>query len=197
MKQPIDPLVFQKKFWPQVNLYKEQKEIIYSVRDNIETLVPAGNALGKDFISAFIVLWFFCSRRPARVVTTSVGERQLRDVLWGEMNWFIQNSKYPLPIQVNHMHIRQIYNDGTFVPKCEIIGQVVQQGEGLLGRHLPKLEDGGPTTLVVFDEASAIGDITYESCLTWSHRRLIIGNCWETSNFFRKGVEEGDKILTT
>ena len=170
---------------------------MYSVRDNVETFVPAGNQLGKDFIAAFITLWFFCSRRPARVVTTSVKGDQLRDVLWGEINWFIRNAKYSLPIQYNHMHIRQVRNDGRFVPLAEIVGQVVQKGEALQGRHLPRMEGNIPTTLIVFDEASGIDDITYNSSLAWSHRRLIIGNCWPCSNFFRKGVEDGDKILTT
>lgn len=41
-----DPLVFAKILWPDVAFYKEQREIIYSVRDNDETFVPAGNMLG-------------------------------------------------------------------------------------------------------------------------------------------------------
>jgi hypothetical protein len=41
-----DPLVFANLLWPEVEFYDKQKEIIYSVRDNIETVVPAGNMLG-------------------------------------------------------------------------------------------------------------------------------------------------------
>lgn len=41
-----DPLKFAKALWPKVTFYDKQREIIYSVRDNDETFVPAGNMLG-------------------------------------------------------------------------------------------------------------------------------------------------------
>lgn len=41
-----DPLVFGKLLWPDVEFYDKQRSIIYSVRDNVETVVPAGNMLG-------------------------------------------------------------------------------------------------------------------------------------------------------
>lgn len=41
-----DPLKLCSILWPDVRFYKEQEEIIYSVRDNDETYVPAGNMLG-------------------------------------------------------------------------------------------------------------------------------------------------------
>jgi len=185
----IDPLRFISLCWPHITLYDKQKEILYSLRDNEETIVPAGNGLGKDFITALGAIWFFCSRRPARVVTTSVKSDQLNDVLWGEIRRFIRSTKYSLPIQYNHLHIRQTYKDGTFVPLSELVGQVVNKGEALLGRHLP---NDIPRTLAIFDEASGIEDHVYESVDTWAHRKLVIGNCYPTRNFFFKGVKAGD-----
>lgn len=40
-----DPLILAKVLWPDVTFYKEQREAIYSVRDNDETFVVAGNML--------------------------------------------------------------------------------------------------------------------------------------------------------
>lgn len=180
-------------FWPDVYLTKYQKDIMYSVNDNKETFCPAGNALGKDFISALVAIWFFCSRRPARVVTTSVKHDQLNDVLWGEIRNFINTCKYDLPFQYNHMLCRQVDDDGKFVPKAELVGQVVSQHEGLLGRHLPQ---DIPRTLVIFDEASGIDTAIYESTDTWAHRKLVIGNPYPCNNFFFKGVEGGDLVVT-
>ena len=77
-----DPLAFLEAAWPGRELYKKQSEVILSVRDNFETYVHAGNKLGKTRISAWTILWFFCTRSPARVVLTSAKEDQLRDVLW-------------------------------------------------------------------------------------------------------------------
>lgn len=197
----LDPLAFAKMAWPKVTFYRQQIEIIYSVIDNDETYVPAGNALGKDFVAAFIAIWWFISRRPARVVTTSVKIPQLEDVLWGEIRRFLRLSEIKLPIQYNHLKIRRLNDDGTLFPNGELVGQVSNTQEGLLGRHAtegftPPNTEGGvdiPRTLVIFDEASGIDDQTYDSTQTWAHRKLIIGNPFPCENFFKRGVKEGDR----
>lgn len=187
-----DPVKFQQLCWPHIRLYDKQVEILYSLRDNDETFVPAGNGLGKDFVAGLAVLWFFCSRRPCRVVTSSVDGNQLEAVLWGEIRRFISTSRFPLPILENHLYLRQKQSNGTAVPNSYCIGRVVKLAEGMLGHHLPKASDGTPRTLVVFDEASAIMDEAYNNSDTWAHRKLVIGNCYPTSNFFYQGVKAGD-----
>src|SRR5262245_26810640 len=110
-----------KLLWPHVDFYKQQRAIIYSVRDNDETFVPAGNMLGKDFVSAYIALWFFLTRHPVRVVTTSADYAQLESVLWGEMRRFLQDCRWPLdstkggPIVINHLHLRKVRGDPPYV----------------------------------------------------------------------------------
>jgi hypothetical protein len=42
-----DPILFGKFLWPDVDFYGRQKEVIYSVKNNRETVVPAGNMLGS------------------------------------------------------------------------------------------------------------------------------------------------------
>lgn len=189
-------MLFAKTFWPDVTFYRQQQEIIYSVVDNSETYVPAGNELGKDFVAGFIALWWFCSRRPARVVTTSVKMDQLEDVLWGEIRRFIQTAQGKLPIQYNHMKIRQVDGRGRLYPNSELVGQVSNTKEGLLGRHSTQgfkpIQGDIPRTLVIFDEASGIDDDTYNSTQTWADRKLIIGNPFPCSNFFKRGVKAGD-----
>jgi len=192
----VDPIRFAKLLWPHVTFYREQREIIYSVARNDETFCVAGNALGKDFVAAFIALWWMCSRRPARAVTTSVKYEQLNDVLWGEIRWFLRTAKYPLPIEYTHNCIYQVDGNGKRLPKSELVAQVAAKGEGLLGRHLPMVQNV-PRTLAIFDEASGIDDVTYNSCLTWAHTRLVIGNPWPCTNFFYKGIKEGDQKSTT
>jgi hypothetical protein len=192
----IDPLKFAKSFWPTVTFYRQQQEIIYSVMHNDETYVQAGNSLGKDFVAGFIALWWFLSRRPARVVTTSVKVDQLEDVLWGEIRRFIQTAKGPLPIKENHLKLRQVTGKGKVVPNAELVGQVSNTQEGLLGRHstsgfLP-VQNDVPRTLVIFDEASGVDDQTYQSTQTWAHRKLIIGNPFPCDNFFKRGCKGGD-----
>ena len=75
-------MTFARQFFPQYQFYDKQVEILESIRDNDETVVVAGNMMGKDFVAGFAALHFFVTRVPCRVVTTSVRDDHLR-VLWG------------------------------------------------------------------------------------------------------------------
>lgn len=177
-------------------MYDRQWEVVYSVARSDETVCVAGNMLGKDFVAAFIVLWFFLTRHPCRVVTTSVDHSQLSGVLWGEMRRFVQTAAHPLdaekggPLVVNHMQYRKQYN-GEIDGLSYVRGRVSRKGEGMLGHHIADVGDGVPRTLFVADEASGIDDATADAAETWANRRLFIGNPWPCSNHFRRAVKEG------
>lgn len=42
----VDPIQLGKLLWPEVTFYSRQQEIIYSVLENDETIVPAANVVG-------------------------------------------------------------------------------------------------------------------------------------------------------
>jgi phage terminase large subunit len=197
---PMDPLLFAKALWPDVTFYNKQREILYSVHNNDETFVPAGNMLGKDFISGFLCLWFFLTRHPCRIVTTSADHNQLESVLWGEIRRFIQTSRYPLehtkggPLVVNHLHLRKIW-EGRPCGLSYCIGRVAAKGEGMLGHHIAETGDGIPRTLWISDESSGVEDISYERATTWARRILAIGNPYPGApgcTFFEKNCKAGD-----
>lgn len=187
----IDPLQLASICWPNVTFYREQRKVIYSVIENDKTFVPAGNMLGKDFVAAFITLWFFVSRHPVRVVTTSVDGIQLEGVLWGEIRRFIQESQYQLPIVQNHLHLKKIAR-GKVCGISYMIGRVAAKGEGMLGHHVAQVGDGLPRTLFVADEASGVDNKSWERAETWADRMLAIGNPYPCTNFFKQGVKRGD-----
>jgi phage terminase large subunit len=156
-------------------------------------------AQGKDFVAGFIALWFFLSRQPCRVVTTSADGPQLEAVLWGEIRRFIQTSVVPLegekggPLVVNHLHLRKLDpGTGKVCGISYVIGRVAAKGEGMLGHHVAETGDGVPRTLFIADEASGVDDQSYKASDTWARRKLVIGNPYPTSNFFKKGVKGGD-----
>lgn len=175
--------------WPNVRFYDKQKDVIFSVMENSETIVPAGNMLGKDFVAAFITLWFFVTRHPVRIITTSVKDDHLR-VLWGEINRFIQTAIVPLdslrggPLEVKHHDIRKLVN-GERCGISYIRGCVSMRGEGMAGHH-------AKYTLLVMDEASGIDNATYTQGDTWAKRKLIFGNPNPCNNFFFDAVRGGD-----
>lgn len=196
-----DAFEFKKMFWPNVVFYNKQIEVIESVRDNYETIVPAGNQLGKDFVAGFIILWMFMKYwRPEkdqhyiRIVTTSVKDEHL-DVLWGEIGKFISSSRFPFshkqggPLFVTHHEIRHESeidltggNAGNYIK-----GQVSAKGEGLQGHH-------ARMTLLVIDEASGVSQESYVMASTWAKKILIIGNPHPCQNFFKDGVKAGDLL---
>jgi phage terminase large subunit len=195
-----DPVKFVKLLWPDIQLYAQEREILYSVRDNDETVVVAGNMLGKDYTAALCVLWFFLTRHPCRIVTTSADGYQLEAVLWGEIRRFIQSSSYPLestksgPLVVNHLHLRKVYN-GSVDGLSYVLGRVAAKGEGMLGHHIANTGDGVPRTLAVADEASGVDDVSFQRFDTWASRKLIIGNPFPCANYFFRAVEEGDLMV--
>lgn len=184
-----DPLKLARFLWPGVTFYRQQRDIIESVRDNDETIAVAGHQLGKDFVTAFICLWFFLTRWPVRIVTTSVKDDHLR-VLWGEIGRFIDTARYPLtakqggPLLVNHRDVRKTF-EGTECKISYLRGMVSEAGEGMAGHHAAH-------TLFVVDEASGVADLAYDRASTWAKRILVIGNPYECQNFFRKAVKGGN-----
>lgn len=194
-----EPLLMQQAVWPKVQFYSKQIEIIYSVRDNVETYVPAGNMLGKDFVAGFIALWFFIahyrmdrSRQWVRVVTTSVKDDHLR-VLWSEIAKYTASASVPLlqedggPLVMNHHEIRHHSERNLKNPINYLLGCVSSKGEGMQGHH-------AENTLLIVDEASGVDDTVYDMATTWAKRILIIGNPLPCSNFFYKGVKGGDML---
>src|SRR5438045_823009 len=115
---PDNPLSLGRMFWPSNTLYDHQRQMVMSVREAVETVVVAGNQLGKDYVAGFICSTFIvrpqvyfppeyvrqveAQRGPhnpfphtRRIVTTSVAEHHLK-VLWGEIGRFLTTSSVPL-----------------------------------------------------------------------------------------------------
>ena len=197
----FDPMSLKRLLWPHIRFYFQQKQVIYSVLDNVETYVPAGNMLGKDFVAGFIALSFFLTRKgPCRIVTTSAKDDHLR-VLWGEINSLIQSSVYPLkqedggPLLVNHQDIRiRLPNMSENCPISYLTGLVASPNSiaAMQGHHVAKTGDGIPRTLFISDESSSVPDPYHKMASTWFNRALIIGNTWPCDNFFSRAVKEGD-----
>jgi hypothetical protein len=198
----ISPFALAADLWPDVYFDVDQKRIIRSLEHNKETVVPASNKRGKGFTAAFLCLYFFLTRCPCRIVTTSAGEDHL-DVLWGEIGRFLQRARRKLLAKeggilvVNDLHITKLKYPGG--PKDEISymkGMVASdeniakmQGHHAEPDNLEDANDGIPRTLFVSDESSSVKDDYYRNASTWFQRALIIGNTWPCDNFFYRAIE--------
>ncbi len=191
-----DPISVLQTFWPHETYYDKQRQVAYSVWNNDETIVPAGNMLGKDFIAGRIIPAFFLTRDPCRIVTTSAKDDHLR-VLWGEIMHAINSSAIPLtsdkggPLIINHQSIRRMMPDGSICPLSYIIGMVASQNSiaAMQGHHIANTGDGVPRTLFVSDESSSVPDEYFTMARTWANRMFIFGNTWDCANYFYRAVE--------
>ncbi len=185
-----NPMAFARIFWPDVRFYPKQEEIIHSIVENVETVVPAGNMLGKDFVAGFLTLFFFLTRHPCRVVTTSAKEKHLV-VLWGEINQFIQTARYPLDMKkggnllVQSLSIRKIVR-GELDSLSYIMGMVASNDSiaSMQGHHIADIGDGIPRTFFLCDEASSVMNEIFTMARTWRNRSFIFGNPWDCNNLF-------------
>lgn len=168
-----DPVFFAKKVLG-VTPWKKQEEILYSVRDNPNTLVVSANACGKSFISSVVVLWWMFSFRDALALTTAPTFRQVSSVLWAEIGRLYQNARIPLGGELTHCKIQ-------INPKWQALGIPSSEEERFMGFHAEHI-------LVVFDEASGIPPPIYTAAsgnLTSQHSRwLLIGNPLSPSGQF-------------
>lgn len=200
-----EPLIFKDALWPEVRFHEKQIEEILSVRDNVETYVHAGNMLGKDYVAAFIVWWFFvCHYKPpqagqtilteCRIVTTSVKDDHL-DVLWAEIAKFGASSRLPLLeslggpfVMTNHQLVH--YSEKAMGnPMNYVKGMVaaLDRKESLQGHHATH-------NLFLVDEASGVPDWVYEMGQGWMKKMLAFGNPNSCSNWWYRGCKSGDLL---
>lgn len=192
-----NPLALQKAFWPQYTFYQEQRDIVRSVWENRYTWAPAAQKMGKDFVAGFIPVAFFLTRNPCRVVVTSAKEGHL-DVVFAEINKFINTCKYPLlakeggPLLVKYHSIEKLVG-GKKCPTSYIKGMVAADDSiAAMGGHHVATWDETPHTLFLGDECSSMNSEYEEKARPWAKRIFFIGNTWECDNIWRKGVDKGD-----
>jgi len=173
-----------------MQLYSKQRDILESLVLDKETYVHAANATGKSRIAAVAVIWFFASRSPCKVVTTSASETQLKNILWGEIASLLSKSRIPLPFDATYLLLRKKDRKGGFVPENYVTGYVSRTVESFQGHHLPHDK---PRVLFVFEEASGIPDEFKDAADSQAHRTLCIGNPLSTTSFFYRGCKAGPK----
>lgn len=201
--------------WPDVSIYDKQRDMVMAVRESVETIVVAGNQLGKDFIAGFICLSHFVwpqvyyspryvaevesGRFPGndphtrRIVTTSSGGKHL-DVLWGEIGWWLRTCKQDLTkgedaVDMLDKLMRFKRESGVESKNLKnyMKGMVSEWGEGLAGHH-------AAYALGVVDEASGMDDEVYKRFGGWTKRRLLFGNPEACQNIFKEHFQAGDLL---
>lgn len=168
-----DPVFFCQKVLG-VDPWTKQKDILYSLRDNSNTVCVSCNAGGKSFISAAGILWFSSTKKDSITLTSAPTWRQVISVLWAEITKMYYNAKYPLGGELTNGQLK-------FGPKWYVLGLPSSEEVRFQGYHAEDI-------LVVFDEAAGIDPPIYTAAqgnLTSKNSRLLlIGNPTSPTGMF-------------
>lgn len=154
----------------------------------IEEDISSGHGVGKSAEVSWLILWAMSTGADTRCVVTANTENQLRTKTWAELGkWyqlFIGKSLFELTATA--LHIKDKSAEKTW--RCDAIPWSKDKAEAFAGLH-----NEGKRILVIFDEASTIDDViweTTEGALTDAKTQIIwcrFGNPTRTSGaFFRK-----------
>ena len=109
--------------------------------------IMSGRGTGKDAMAAIFILWFFCMFQPAKVAVTAPSAKQLKSVIWSEINKWVDmkdmKGNYIFPFRDSlEIFSENIYKKGglrksTFVTAktAKVNGTEDEQKETLSGIH--------------------------------------------------------------
>lgn len=189
-----------------VNPWDKQAEVLMALAaPRARVSCKSGHKVGKSHLAAGAALWFYGSFEDARVVMSSVTDRQVNAILWREVKKMIANAgrcaecraNDPLGqsrcIECEFVHPikeepAELARTGLRAPDFrEITGFTAKEAEavaGISGRNL----------LYILDEASGIDDAIYEAIegnRAGGARALYLGNPTKTEGeFFRSHTPE-------
>lgn len=168
-----NPARFNRRVLGRPAYWWRQAEVAESVCRTRETLVPAGNAVGKSFVAAGLLHWFLQHHHGGMVLATAPTQTQLEEVLWKEVERAYINSRTPLGGRMLRAPLKIDLGDGW-----EALAYSTVKTERLSGHHRGDM-------LVIVDEASGVpGEIreALDSCNP--SRELNIGNPLRPDGWF-------------
>lgn len=138
------------------NWYTERyKGKIYCVKVPSGIILVRRNGLyhwsGNTFLAARLALWFLCTFKPAKVISTGPTLRQVRDLLWKELRTAHQKAKVPLGGELLQLSLQ--FNDEHFAMGFSTDETNIDR---FTGYH-------SPNQLVIFDQAAGIPTPIWEA----------------------------------
>lgn len=130
--------------------YDKQEPILRSVAKNRRTAVKSGHSCGKDWLAARVALWFHSTFYPSIVVTTGPTDRQVVNIVWGEIDGAYRKSRVPIGGKLLTKELQHIDpKTGERDKSHYMIGYTASDSEGFQGFH-------SDNVLVIVTEASGI-----------------------------------------
>lgn len=160
-------------------LFPKACEFIDAVRTSRKVVVRGSYGTAKTFLSAGLTIWRIYRRPNAKVITTAPRDRQVRDLLWAEINTLWLNARMKLGGRCN---ATSIYPHSAF-PKWFGLGMTANQNNeaAMQGYH-------GDEVTFIGDEASGLRPSTFEIadrlCVGENDKQWFIGNAIDPISYF-------------
>lgn len=176
-KWKADPVMFMR----EVLLFEPddwQIEVAHDLRDYPRVSVKSGQGVGKTGLEAALLLWFLVCYPYPRIVATAPTKQQLHDVLWSEVDKWMNNSPLlPMLLKWTKTYVYMIgYEKRWFA-----VARTATKPENMQGFH----EDN---MLFIVDEASGVADPIMEAITGTlageNNKLLLMGNPTKTSGTF-------------
>lgn len=186
------PRVFMEEVLGLTAFWNGQYDVMEAIARDRRVAVPSGHALGKDYVSSALILWFLYSFPGSIVVATAPTDRQVDMVIWGELTEKFNQAKIKLG---GRLVTKFLEVDPT--RKWYAIGFTTkdvksQQGkfQGFHARHV----------FILFSEAQAIERTIWEqadSLMTSGNARMLaIGNPIVSYGAFYDAIQPGSEWTT-
>jgi hypothetical protein len=141
-----------------------QADILALIRDGLSPdravaiAVASGHGIGKSTLIAWIILWSLSTETDTRVVVTANTESQLRTKTWPELaKWFRLCAARNL-FRLEATSLISIDADHAKTWRADMIPWSERNPEAFAGLH-----NQGRRVVMLYDEASAIPDIIWET----------------------------------
>lgn len=170
-------------------------ELMNAIRDGlvdlnqaIQIATASGHGIGKSATVAQIIMWAFCTMPDTRGVVTANTETQLKTKTWAELGkWFnlCFFARDHFSLTATALFSKDPDRERTW--RIDMIAWSEKNPEAFAGLH-----NQGKRLILIFDEASAIHDIiweTSEGALTDTDTQiiwLVFGNPTKNSGRFRE-----------
>ena len=126
-----------------------QEEALNALVERDRVCVRSPHGAGKSTIAAWATLWGLCSFPYIIVATTALAWRQLKDMLWPEIHYWIQKSKLA--------SYGFVFKDGEDTLATEIRMGPKRGAIALVAKDEARMEGiHAPMVLYIFDEAREI-----------------------------------------
>jgi len=142
----------------QLDLLQQVKDGLKTPHEIIREAVASGNGIGKSALVSWLILWAISTAADTKGIVTANTDTQLRTKTWAELaKWFrLFAGNILFEYTATSIYSADPRHEKTW--RIDAIPWSEQNPEAFAGLH-----NQGKRILIIFDEASAISDIIWET----------------------------------